>query len=89
MSKTITGFPRLVGVTVIPGATAGTYNIPGDFGVGCTILSVRHVSGDLQTNADITGNASIPEGTHGKIAVGTTNSTGNWLVVTYVKAAGD
>lgn len=89
MAITISGFPRLVGVTVIPGATPGTYNIPGDFGDGCTIISVRHVSSSLGTNADITGNASIPGGTHGKIAVGTTNSTGNWLIVTYLQPAGD
>jgi hypothetical protein len=88
MSLTISGLPRLVGVTVIPGSTVGTYDVPGSFGDGCTLLSVRHVSADLVTNADITGNASIPAGTQGRIAVATTNSTGNFLVITYLRPAG-
>jgi hypothetical protein len=49
------------------------------------ILSVRHCSGDLQTNADVTANASITG--HNEVTVATTNATGNWLVITYAKAA--
>jgi hypothetical protein len=89
MAVTLSGFPRLVEVAVIPGAAAGTtFLVPGNIKAGDTLLSVRHVSANLVTNADITANGSIPADTEGRVTVATTNSTGNFLVITWAKAAG-
>jgi hypothetical protein len=86
MAVTLHGFPQTIAVTIVRGNIGGTaYTVDGDIDTGDDILSVRHCSGDLQTNADVTGNASITG--HNEVTVATTNATGNWLVITYAKAA--
>jgi len=87
MSLVISGFTRVVAVSVIPGGAAGDHTVEGDLDAsGDTLLSVRHVSGDLVTNADLTAEFSITG--HNLINnVAGTNTTGDFLVVTFVKAA--
>lgn len=87
MSVTLRGFPRTVAVTVFPGGAIGaTFTIDGDLdAAGDTILSARHVSADLVTNADITANASIAG--HNLVTIAVTNTTGGYVVLTYAKAS--
>lgn len=86
MGTTISGFPRAIGFAAIPGGAAGAHAVPGGIGAGDALISVRHVSADLVTNADRTAEFSIPAGTAGTIdnALGT-NTTGGFLLVTWAE----
>jgi hypothetical protein len=84
MATTLRGFTRTVAATVFPGGAAGaTFTVDGNITTGDTILSARHVSNDLTTNADITANASIAS--HNRVTIAVTNTTGNFVVLTYSK----
>ncbi|MFW6079538.1 MAG: hypothetical protein ACODAE_07955 [Gemmatimonadota bacterium] len=75
----------MVATTVIPGGAAGAHRIDGDLDAsGDTLISVRHVSDDLETNDDLTGEFSVTG--HNEITNDTTDTSGDFLVVTYAKA---
>lgn len=89
MTITIRDLPRVVSVTVVPGGAAGDHAVDGNIEDGDALLSVRHVSDTLSTNADLTAEFSISETKHGVINNGGGTATaGDWLVVTYAKASG-
>lgn len=81
---TISGFPRPISTAVIPGAAAGNHAVPGGINAGDDLISVRHLSADLVTNADLTAEFTIPAGTAGIIdnALGTA-TTGGFLLVSW------
>lgn len=85
---TISGHPRRIESVVIPGGAAGEHaEIPGNLRAGDQLISVRHVSSDFVTNADLTAEFSIVAGKHGAIDnTAGTNSTGNFLIVTWSPA---
>lgn len=84
--STLSGFSRDVAVTVISGDVAGAHQIDGDLDAsGDTLLSVRHVSDDLVTNADLTSEFSVT-GLNTISNVGGTDTTGDFLVVTYAQS---
>ena len=84
---TAPGFTRHVGIAVIPGGAAGDHVLPGGspLGLGDTLVSVRHVSQDLVTNADITAEFTITGSNLINNSLGTV-TTGNFLVVTWIEA---
>ncbi len=87
MAVTLKGLPRTVAVTVNVGKAAGAHTIDGDLDAsGDVLISVRHVSADFVTNADITAEFSIT-GYNTIDNTAGTNTTGNYIVVTYAKAA--
>ncbi len=87
MSLAISGFTRIVAVSVVPGAVAGDITVEGDLdGTGDTLVSVRHVSGDLVTNADRTAEFSITGHNLINNDAGT-SSAGDFLIITFLKAA--
>jgi len=82
----LTGLKRRMAVTTIPGDVAGAHQIDGALAAsGDTLISVRHVSSDLVTNADLTAEFSVT-GLNTISNVGGTDTSGDFLVVTYVKA---
>ena len=52
--------------------------------VGDSLVAVQHITDDLVTNADVSGEASIP--TADKLQLTTTDTSGAWVVVLYKKA---
>lgn len=86
MSVTQSGFNRTVATAVIPGGPVGNLQCPG-IRAGDTIIAVtRMTSANPPVPTDLTAEASIPAGTEGLIAMGTTNTTGVHLAVTWAKA---
>lgn len=84
MARVISGLPFTVGRAVAPGGAAGAHKVDGNIAPGDTLLSVRRVSADLETNSDLTAEFSITN--YGVISnAGGTATTGDFLVVTYAK----
>lgn len=83
---TVSGFPRLVGHAVIPGGVAGAHEVPGDIHAGDTLVSVLQVTA-AGVPTDRTGEFSIPADTAGRISNTTTNTSGDFLFVTWIKGA--
>lgn len=84
---TISGFPRAIQSAVIPGGPAGDHSVPGALNAGDDLISVRHISSDLVTNADLTAEFSIVAGTSNTINndAGTTTAD-DFLIVTWAEA---
>jgi hypothetical protein len=55
---TLQGSNFTVATTIIPGAPPGSFPCPG-VAAGDTLISVRHVAGDLQSNDDLTDDFTI------------------------------
>lgn len=87
MGVTLSGFPRPIATAIVPGGAAGNHKVVGDLRAGDSLISVRHVSADLVTNADLTAQFTIPAASNATInnAAGT-DTTGNFLIVTWAKA---
>lgn len=85
---TQSGFSRTIGNAIIPGGAAGVHEVPGDISDGDTILSVTQVT---DTNppvpTDRTAEFSIPAGSNGQISNTTTNTSGDFLIVSWAKGA--
>lgn len=87
MAITLAGLPRTVAVSVTPGGAAGDHTIDGDLDAsGDVLLSVRHVSDDFVTNADLTAEFTVAGHNLINNDLGTV-TTGDFLVVTYAKAS--
>lgn len=87
MAETLRGLPRNVAVTVVPGGAAGAHVLDGALDAsGAVLLSVRHVSGSFGTNADLTSEFTVTA-LNTISNVGGTDTTGDFLVVTYARAA--
>jgi len=84
MSVTQSGFPRTVATAVVPGGPIGNITCPG-IRAGDQLISVASLTSGL-VRTDRFANASIPAGTEGLIAMATVNTTGDWLIVTYLRA---
>lgn len=86
MAITVSGYDRTVAVAVIPGAAAGAHTIPGDLDAANDELVsvVEDAAGTLTDRSaefSITGHNTI-DNTAG------TDTTGDFLIVTYAKTAG-
>jgi len=88
MSFMVSGLPRPIGFAAIPGGAAGDHAVPGGLKDGDDLIYVRHISGDLVTNADLTAEFSIAAGKANVInnAAGT-DTTGDVLLVAWMSAA--
>ncbi|MFW6331218.1 MAG: hypothetical protein ACOC3J_05795 [Gemmatimonadota bacterium] len=86
MAINLYGFDRTAAVTIIPGGSAGAHTIDGDLDAsGDELVSVyMDASGTL---SDLTAEFSISGHNEIDNAAGT-DSTGNYLIVTYLKGAG-
>lgn len=84
MSVTLSGFPRTVATAVVRGGPIGNIAVPG-IRAGDQLLSVVSVTSAL-VRTDRFANASIPAGSEGRIAMATVDTTGAWLVITWLKA---
>ena len=84
---TAPGFTRHIGTAIISGGAAGAHALPGGgpLDTGDDLLSVRHVSADLVTNADLTAEFSIT-GSNTIDNTAGTDTTGDFLVVTWAEA---
>ncbi len=86
MSNIIGGYNRTVAVTVIPGGPAGAHAIPGDLDSGDALVSV--VEDAAGTLTDRTGEFSISG--HNEIDnTAGTDTSGDFLIVTYRKVTGE
>lgn len=86
MAITVSGYNRTVAVAVIPGDVAGAHAIPGDLDAANDVLVsvVEDAAGvltDRTAEFSVTGHNEIDN------ALGT-DTTGDFLIVTYAKAAG-
>ena len=81
MGSIVFGFPRPLRSAVVPGGPAGTHRVVTGLKAGDTLVNVRHLSEDLVTNADITGESSISDA--GEITTTTTDTTGNHILVVW------
>ncbi len=81
---TAPGFTRHIGVAIIPGGAAGDHTLSGPINTDDDLLSVRHVSDDLVTNADLTAEFTIDGSGLINNALGTV-TTGDFLVVTWAE----
>lgn len=85
---TQSGFSRAIGNAIIPGGAAGAHEIPGDINDGDTILAVTQVTdADPPVPTDRTAEFSIPAGSSGLVSNTTTNTSGDFLVVSWAKGA--
>jgi hypothetical protein len=84
MSVTQSGFPRTVATAVVPGGPIGNIAVPG-IRAGDQLLSVVSVTSGL-VRTDRFANASIPASTSDTIAMATVDTSGAWLIVTWLKA---
>lgn len=79
------GMSKPVGFAVVPGDAAASDLSPvSGVCVGDSLISVRHISDDLVTNVDVTGDASITDAD--TIQLGTTDTTGDFVVVLWQEA---
>lgn len=84
MSVTQSGFPRTVATAVVRGGPIG--NIPVDgIRAGDQLIGVVQMTGAL-ARTDRFANASIPASSEGRIAMATVDTSGSWLVVTWLRA---
>lgn len=86
---TTRGPARLIAVTTLPGGAAGDHTVDGDLAAtGALLLSVRQVGAAFSTaGTDRTSEFSITG--HNTINnTGGTDTTGDFLVVTYAKPLG-
>jgi len=84
---TISGFPRPISTAIVPGAPAGSHDVPGALAAGDTLLAVTRVTdADPPVASDLTAEFSIPASTAKTIdnAAGT-DTSGDFLVVTWAK----
>lgn len=88
MSTTVRGLPRAIAVTVVPGGVAGTHVIDGHLPAsGSLLLSVRQVAAAFANNGtDLTAEFSVT-GLNTLSNAGGTDTTGDYLVVTYAVPA--
>lgn len=80
------GMSKPLGFAIVPGDTAGSdlYPVPGINPVD-TLVAVRHISDDLATNADVSGEASITDAD--TIQLSTTDTTGDFVMVVWQESA--
>lgn len=84
---TISGFSRPIQSAVIPGGAAGSHAVPGDIQDGDTLVAVTRLTDAVPpVPTDLTAEFSIPAGSHGAVSNTTTATTGDYLVVTWVRA---
>lgn len=84
MSVTQSGFPRTVATAVVPGGPIGNIAVPG-IRAGDQLIAVTQMTSGL-VRTDRFANASIPGGSEGRIAMATVDTSGSWLVVSWLKA---
>lgn len=87
MAITVSGYNRTVAVAVIPGGAAGAHTIQGDLDAAnddlvSVVEDAAGVLTDRTVEFSVTGYNTI-DNTAG------TDTTGDFLIVTYLKAAGE
>lgn len=84
---TMTGFSVPVGCALVPGGAIGEHEVPGNIAPGDTLLSVEHITDDSPpTRVDRTAEFTISAAKAGVIENTTTDTTGDFLHVTWAKA---
>ncbi|MDZ4307554.1 hypothetical protein [Allopontixanthobacter sp.] len=84
---TISGFSRPVTTAVIPGGVVGDHAVPGGIKDGDTLVAVTQLTDAVPpVPTDRTAEFSISAGTSDQVENTTTDTTGAFLVVTWVKA---
>lgn len=84
---TISGFSRTTATAVIPGGAVGVHNVPGGISDGDTLVAVTRLTDAVPpVPTNLTAEFSIPAGTEGQISNTITVTTGDFLVVTWIKA---
>lgn len=80
------GYPTPIGAASARGGSATTplRGFGDGLDPGATLINVRHVSGDLLTNADVTSEATITA--HGEITLSTTDTTGDFVLAIWKEA---
>jgi hypothetical protein len=84
MSTTQSGFPRTIATAPVPGGPIGNIAVPG-IRAGDQLISVVQMTSGL-VRTDRFANASIPGGSEGRIAMSAVDTSGSWLVVTWLRA---
>lgn len=86
MASVQTSFPTPVGCAITRGAAAsgGTARVPGIRATG-TLIEVKHVSGDLVTNASVLADFAIT-GDNEITNNGIVDTSADWLVVAWKEA---
>lgn len=84
---TISGFTRSIQTAVIPGGAAGNHAVEGAIKDGDTLVSVTRLTDAAPpVPTDLTAEFSISAGEANQIENTTTDTSGDFLVVTWVKA---
>ncbi|MED5546190.1 MAG: hypothetical protein VYD90_13150 [Pseudomonadota bacterium] len=86
--STISGLSVPIATAIIPGGASGEHAVPGNLTPDCALLSVLHVSEGAPpaVEADLTSEFSITAGASGTIENTTTDTTGDFLIVTWALA---
>ena len=83
---TLEGYPTPIGMAIVPGGAVGAFSPVSGINTGDTLIEVKHVSGDLVTNASLLADFTITDAdevTNGGIV----DTTGNFLIVVWKEAA--
>ena len=84
---TQSGFSRTIATATIPGGPIGDHAVPGGIKDGDTLVAVTQLTdADPPVPTDLTAEFAISAGEEGQIENDTTITTGDFLVVTWVKA---
>ncbi|MEM6265903.1 MAG: hypothetical protein AAF494_01745 [Pseudomonadota bacterium] len=85
--STLSGFSRAIATDIIPGAAAGQHAVNGGIRAGDFLVSVTRLTDAATPVAtDLTAEFSIPADTSDRVSNDTTDTTGDFLVITWVKA---
>lgn len=80
------GFSVPIGTSIIRGGAAGEHTVIGHLAPGDTLLAVTQVAdGSPPVATDLTAEFSITAGKHATIENTTTDTTGDFLIVTWAK----
>lgn len=84
----INGFSVPLEDALIPGGAVGAHAVPGNLEPGDTLVAVLHLTdGPPALAADLTAEFSITAGKAGSVTNTTTDTTGDFLLVVWAKAA--
>lgn len=81
---TAEGWVRGIAIAVIDGGAAGDHTVPGPLNAADDLISVRHLTVDFVTNADITAEFTITGPELVNNAAGT-DTTGDFIVLTWAE----
>ena len=84
---TLSGFSRTITTAIVPGGAIGAHAVPGDIEDGDALIAVTQLTdADPPVPTDLTAEFAISAGENGQVENTTTDTTGDFLVVTWAKA---